>query len=291
MPRWTRNRLKNLIGLLLAPIVAYGLLRWFEHRQVYQPYATLQGSPDTLGVPWQEVWLTTGDGVRLHAWHLRASTRPDAGQRVVLVCHGNGGNISHRLDLYTLLLDLGLDVLAFDYRGYGRSQGRPSEEGTYRDAQAALAWLRDRGHPPDRILALGESLGGGVAVELGRRETLGGVILQSTFTSVPDLGAEIFPWLPVRSLGTIRYDNLAKLGELPVPVLILHSRADTIIPFHHGERLRAVAPAATLFRELRGDHNDALVAGYEEYGAALSDFLQLLDRPAAEWPRWTRDTP
>lgn len=280
MAGWTKNRIKNLTGLALAPVVAYGLLRWFEHRQVFQPYNRFAAEGDALGVPFEEVWLTASDGVRLNAWFFPTSHEEPA----VILCHGNGGNISHRLDLYAALLDLNLNVLAFDYRGYGRSEGRPSETGTYADAEAAHQWLETRGFAATNILALGESLGGGVATELAVRRPLGGLILQSTFTSVPDIGAEFFPWLPVRTLGTIRFDNLAKLPGLKLPVLVMHSRDDGIIPFAHGERLFAAANAPKLFRELRGDHNDTLQTGRREFTDAARDFLNLRRRPAAEWP-------
>lgn len=281
---WTKNRIKNGVGLLLAPLVAYGILRWFEYRQVFQPYRAFAAEGDELGAAWQEVWLKTSDGVRLNAWHFRASNAPLAEQEVFLICHGNGGNISHRLGLYGVLLDLGRDVLAFDYRGYGRSDGKPSEKGTYLDAQAAFGWLRQQGYRAEQILLLGESLGGGVATELATRETSGGLILQSTFTSIPDLAAGLYPWLPARTLATIRYDNLAKLPGIRVPLLVLHSRADTLIPFAHGQRLFQAANAPKLLREVHGDHNDTLDADREAYSAAVQAFLDLRGRPAAEWP-------
>lgn len=286
MAGWTRNRVKNLIGIALTPVVAYGLLRWFECRQVFQPSHRFAAEGESLGVPFEQLWLTSADGVRLNAWFFpTAPTEP-----AVLLCHGNGGNISHRLDLYAALLDLNLNVLAFDYRGYGRSQGRPSETGTCADAETAYHWLEARGFPATNILALGESLGGGVATELAARQPLGGLILQSTFTSVPDIGAEFFPWLPVRSIGTIRFDNRAKLPHLTLPLLVMHSRADTLIPFAHGQRLFATANPPKLFRELRGDHNDTLEAGRQEFTDAVRRFLSLRHRPASEWPASTPAT-
>ncbi|MCP5521674.1 MAG: alpha/beta hydrolase [Verrucomicrobiales bacterium] len=286
MAGWTRNRVKNLIGLALAPFVAYGLLRWFEHRQVFQPSQRFAAEGDSLGVPFQEVWLTSSDGVRLNAWFFPT----DPAQPAVIVCHGNGGNISHRLDLYTALRDLHLNVLAFDYRGYGRSEGRPSETGVCADAEAACHWLEARGFAATNLLALGESLGGGVATELAVRRPLGGLILQSTFTSIPDIGAEFFPWLPVRTLATIHFDNRAKLSRLHLPLLVMHSRTDTIIPFAHGQRLFAAANAPKLFRELRGDHNDTLQTGRLEFTEAVRTFLDLRQRPPTDWPTATPTT-
>ena len=170
----------------------------------------------------------------------------------MLICHGNAGNISHRLELCGTLLATGASVFVFDYRGYGRSQGRPGEEGAYyRDAQAHQ-WLQHRGFTGERIIAFGESLGEGVASELALRERSGGLVLQSTFTSIPDVAAELFPWLPARWLCTIRYDTLAKLPRLRLPLLVMHGRADTLIGFHHGEKNFAAANPPKLFwRTLR----------------------------------------
>jgi fermentation-respiration switch protein FrsA (DUF1100 family) len=155
------------------------------------------------------------------------------------------------------LLGTGASVFVFDYRGYGQSEGRPGEEGTYLDAQAAHAWLRQKGFRGEHIIPFGESLGGGVASELALRETVGGLVLQSTFTSIPDIGAELFPWLPVRWISTIKYDTRAKLPRLKVPVLVMHSREDDLIPFHHAEKNFAAANEPKFICELAGPHNDA----------------------------------
>ena len=178
------------------------MFRWFEHSQVYHPDRVLTATGAELGRPFEDVSFKASDGVELNGWFFPASTNSPRRHLAVLVCHGNAGNIGHRLDTCAALLATGVNVFVFDYRGYGRSQGRPSEEGTYRDAQAAYRWLRQKGFAGTNIIAFGESLGGGVAAELAVRETVGGLVLQSTFTSIPDMGAELFPWLPVRWLGT-----------------------------------------------------------------------------------------
>ena len=166
-------------------------------------------------------------------------------------------------------------MFLFDYRGYGRSQGRPSEEGTYRDAQAAYQWLRQKGFAGTNIMAFGESLGGGVAAELAVREPVGGLVLQSTFTSVPDIGAELFPWLPVRWLGTIRYDTRGKLPRLQCPCWSC-TAARTTGRFHHGKANFAAANEPKLFWELRGDHNNPL-ADSKAFIAGIEKFLSLLN--------------
>lgn len=258
----------------------YAWLRWFERRNVYQPTRPLEATGSETGFPLENVWLSTGDGVRLHAWYFPG--RHDTNGPGFLLCHGNGGNISHRLDQYDALLRLGVAVFAFDYRGYGQSAGSPGEEGTYLDAEAVYDWMRARGFPSERIIAHGESLGGGVAVELARRRQVGGLILQSTFTSVADLGAEVFPWLPVRTLGTIRYDTWNKLAGIKSPVLVMHSRGDSIIPYAHAERNFAAANEPKFLRELQGDHNDGLEVDREAFSRAVGDFLGVILNHASE---------
>ncbi len=261
------------------------MLRWFEHRQVYRPTTAWVATGAELNRAWEDVSFTAADGTRLNGWFFPAATNSPRRQLVVLHCHGNGGNISHRLAVADALLGTGVNVFLFDYRGYGRSAGRPSEEGTYRDAEGASAWLRGRGFTATNIIVFGESLGGAVATELARREPVGGLVLQSTFTSIPDIGAELFPWLPVRWLARIRYDTRAKLPAIHVPVLVMHSPADRLVPFHHAEQNFATANEPKLLIELAGDHNDFLEAGRAELVAGFERFLKLRDaNPPATLP-------
>lgn len=261
--------------LALAAILIVVMFRWFEHTQVFHPSRTFEALPASTGLAWEEAMFTASDGTRLHGWFFPAPAQASQPARAILVCHGNGGNISHRLGTAKSLHQLGVAVLLFDYRGYGRSEGRPSEGGTYQDGQAAHAWLTARGFPAGAIVVLGESLGGGIASELALREKVAGLVLQSTFTSIPDIGHELFPWLPVRTMASIRYDTHHKLPRIAVPVLVLHSRGDTLIGFHHAERNLAAAREPKSFAELDGNHNDPV---WEEpaYAKALSRFLQAL---------------
>lgn len=260
--------------IALVLLVLFMLLRWFEHAQTYHPSRSFYAGAAELGRAWEDANFTATDGVKLHGWFFPANTNSPRAHLAVVICHGNGGNISHRLGLYDALLATGVNVFTFDYRGYGRSEGRPSEAGTYLDAQAAHAWLRKRGFPATNIIAYGESLGGGIASELALRETCGGLVLQSTFTSVTDLGAELYPFLPVRTLGSIRYDTRGKLPRLRVPVLVMHSREDSMIPFHHAERNFAMANEPKFMCELAGDHNDGIV----DRKTFLAGMEQLLTR-------------
>ncbi len=271
-----RNRIRNWGGLLLAISAGFIVLRYFEYSQVYHPDRVLSASGAELGRPFENVAFAAGDGVELNGWFFPGNTNSRRARLAVLICHGNAGNISHRLGLCQALLSTGVSVFVFDYRGYGRSRGRPAEEGTYRDAQAAHHWLQGKGFSGDRVIAFGESLGGGVASELALRERLGGLVLQSTFTSIPDVGSELFPWLPVRWLSTINYNTLAKLPRLRVPLLVMHSRADELIGFHHGEKNFAAANPPKLFWELTGHHNDSLLDP-RQFVAGIEQLLQMVE--------------
>lgn len=267
------------LGLwIVAVALGFGMLRAFEHSQVFHPDKVLVASASKLGRPFEEVDFQARDGARLHGWYFPETNAPAA--PVFLYCHGNAGNISHRLDTAGALLSAGASVMIFDYRGYGRSAGRPSEEGTYRDAHAAYDWLLAKGHPADRIMVFGESLGGGVASELAASATVGGLVLQSTFTRITDLGAELFPWIPVRLLGSIRYPTIERLPSIRVPVLVLHSRGDGLVRYAHAERNFAAANEPKLLVEIRGDHNEPLL-DRAAFGEGIRRFLEL----AAAVPR------
>lgn len=264
--RWVLTLL-GLCGL-------FAMLWHFEHSQVYHPDRVVVPTREALGRESEDVWFKAEDGTQLNGWFYPHENSKNPGAVAVLFCHGNAGNISHRVSMCGAMLEAGVSVLVFDYRGYGASAGRPSETGTYQDAQAAYHWLKARGFA--RIVAFGESLGGGVASELAVREPLAGLILQGTFTSIADVGAELFPWLPVRWMSRIKYDTYSRLPRIQVPLLIMHSREDTLIRFHHAERNYTAANQPKLLWELQGDHNDAL---QEEklFIRGLGQFMGLLE--------------
>lgn len=242
----------------------------FQSHLVYVPMRALAESPASRAMPFEEATLTACDGTRLSAWFIPAP-RP-AG--VVLFCHGNAGNTSHRLDVAAFFRAIGLSTLLFDYRGYGRSEGTPTEQGTYRDADAAWGYLvNDRKVPPRQIIAWGESLGGPIAAWLASERTPGILVLQSTFTSLPDLAARLYPWLPVRLLARFRYDTRAHLRGAKCPVLVLHSPTDEIVPYTHGLRLFEAAPEPKAFIELVGGHNDGFLLSAPRFTDTLEPFL------------------
>src|SRR5262245_46041302 len=217
------------------------------------PGRALTATPADIGLAFEEARIMTADGLELHGWYVPAE--PDAS--VVLFCHGNAGNISHRLERLQFFHDMGLAVLLFDYRGYGKSQGAPDELGTYRDAQAAWDFLtHTKGISSAHIVIFGESLGGAIAAHLARDVTsAGALILASTFTSAPDLASEFYWYLPVRLLARFQYPTAEYVSQVRVPTLVIHSQDDEIAPFSHGRKLfeRAAGPKA--FLEISGDHN------------------------------------
>lgn len=261
-------------AILIATAASYlallGLLYAFQGQLVYFPMREIVATPRDRGLDFEDVYLETEDGVRLHGWFVPAAPE----RAVLLYFHGNAGNLSHRVERTKVFHDLGLSVLALDYRGYGRSEGRPSEEGTYRDARAAWRYLAEtRRIAPDRIVLFGRSLGAAVAARLAVEAAPRALILDSAFTSAVDLGAEVYPWLPVRLLARYRYPTRENLKQVNRPALIVHSRNDEIVPFHHGEALYAAANPPKAFLEIAGGHNDDFFVHDRRYADGLDAFL------------------
>jgi pimeloyl-ACP methyl ester carboxylesterase len=268
--------MRVVVNILIAAASTYGLLLLliflFQARLIYFPNVgrELAATPRDAGLDYEDVQLRSADNVVLNGWWV--PTRDARG--AVLILHGNAGNISHRIGYLTLFNRLHYATLLIDYRGYGKSGGSPSEEGTYRDAEAAWLHLVETRKVNARdIVIVGESLGGAVATWLAAKYAPRALIIASAFTSVPDLGAQIYPWLPVRLLARIRYDNLDRIAKIAAPVLVAHSRDDEIVPFAHGEALFAAAREPKQFLAMRGGHNDALLFARDEWAAAVAAFL------------------
>lgn len=248
-----------------------GLLYIFQERLLYFPTGRLIATPESAGLPFEEVWLKTEDGVMLSGWFVPA----EGSQRVLLFFHGNAGNISYRMDSMAQFHRMGLNVFIIDYRGYGQSEGRPTEAGTYLDAEAAWRYLTEqRGFLPEQIIIFGRSLGGGVAAWLAAQHPPQLLILESTFTSIPDMAARQFPFLPVRQLSRLQYNTQARLAHINVPVLIIHSPADKVIPYHHGRALFEAAGRPKTFLELRGGHNDGFLVSADTYETKIKQFIE-----------------
>jgi hypothetical protein len=264
-------RMPWFVRMLLLLAAGYGalcLLAWaFQARLVFFPGPAPSLRPSDLGLQAREHTLTTADGERLNAWFFPR----EAARGAVLVCHGNAGSIEHRLDHARAFLEMGWAVLLFDYRGYGASTGTPSEAGTYADAEAAYdLLLRDEGFVPDRIVLYGESLGVAVALELALRRACAGLIAESGFTSLPDMAAEVYPFLPARWLARIRYDNRAKIARLTAPLLLLHSPEDEIVPVAHAHALFAAAHEPKRLLLTSGGHNSGGFLQRSEWRAEVA---------------------
>jgi pimeloyl-ACP methyl ester carboxylesterase len=260
--------LELLLVLLFGLVLFALLLRWREPSMIYYPMREIEASPDQANLKFEDVWLTTSDGLKIHGWYLPAA---GTAATTILFLHGNAGNISHRLEKLATFHSLGVATFIIDYRGYGRSDARqPDEQGTYRDAQAAYDWLAKR---HSQIILYGESLGSAVAVELATRVSCTGLIIEEPFTSIADVGQKMFPFLPVRLIAKTKYDSLGKMPKLRVPLLILHSRDDEMFPLSYAQRLLAAAPEPKRLVELRGSHNDAFLVSAVVYREAIAEFL------------------
>ncbi len=258
----------SLAALLVA--LFFGL-RWYEQQAMYYPTHDVVRTPADAGLPFEDVTIATDDGETLHGWWIPSGR---AGTPVLLFFHGNGGNVSHRTEKLAVLHNLGADTFIIDYRGYGNSSGTPSEPGMYRDAHAAYQYLvTTRGIPAERILVYGESLGSAVAVHLATEAKTGGVVVESGFTSVPDIAQKRFPVLPVRWVLKHQFDTLDKVRRINAPLLLLHSREDELFDMSHPERLLAAAQPPKRMVELRGGHNDAFLVSVDVYRKALAAFL------------------
>jgi fermentation-respiration switch protein FrsA (DUF1100 family) len=262
---------RMVFRILVLLLIMGGLLLILEKHLIYFPMRAHDVTPSGLGLAHEELELRAEDGVRLHGWFL-----PVKGSRwSVLVCPGNAGNVSHRLDRALLMQShLKVDTLLFDYRGYGRSEGSPDEEGTYRDARAAYRWLIARGVEPARVVLFGESLGSAVALQLAVEVEARALVLESPFASIPEMARAVYPFLPLWPFVRTRYDNVAKVSRLRMPLLVLHGERDEIVPFAQGRRVFDAAPEPKRFFAIPGaSHNDTYVVGGEPYWRALRDFL------------------
>jgi len=268
----TPGSLPRLVCIAAATWLAVCAVAWlFQGRIIYQPRERLVMTPADAGIPYEDLMLETDDGVTVNAWF---SPLPQS-EKALLFCHGNAGNMSHRMESLSIFRRLGFNVLLFDYRGYGKSGGKPSEEGLYEDARAALAELRRRGFEPAETVFFGRSLGGAVAALMALEETPAALVLESTFTSLPAMGARYFPFLPARLILKDRFDTLSVIGRISCPVLVVHSPEDEIAPFDHGRRLFEEAAGPKKFLEIHGDHNGGFVLSGKVYVDGLQRFLDL----------------
>lgn len=266
--------MQTLSWILVFVIIGYVFINLFlylfQSSMMYYPVKEIYQTPTALGLDFEEVQFNSKNGSNISGWYV-----PVSGARgTVLFSHGNAGNISGRLETLHILHNLKMNVLMYDYQGYGKSEGSPSEQATYEDALAAWKFLiEDKQAGSDKIIIMGRSLGGAVSAWLTTKTEPAGLILESTFTSAKDLAEELYPIFPVRRLMKFDYPTREYLQEISVPLLISHSKNDDLVSFHHGKELYEVASRPKFFLEMRGEHGAAHIVTGEEYIKTLDEFF------------------
>jgi fermentation-respiration switch protein FrsA (DUF1100 family) len=266
------------IGALLVGVSILGFLtgcwNWFVESQVFFPDTTIEQTPLDLDLPFEDIWFTSADSIRLHGWLIPASSP----KHLLLFCHGNAGNISHRLDNIRLLHNMGINVFIFDYRGYGRSQGHISEKGFYQDSEAAYKVARKwAGQNGAKLVVFGRSLGGIAATHLGATKKCDGLILESTFTNMGAMARAHYPLPFAETLLKHRLNALDEIVQVRVPILFFHGDRDRIVPIKLGRKLFEAAPNPKEFVVLPGaGHNDTYFVGGQGYFKKIESFLARL---------------
>ena len=263
--------LMKLLILAIFCVFAFLLFVWsLEKKSVFYPARKISATPHDAGLEFEDLTITTFDNVKLNGWLIPA---PSA-TAIVIFLHGNAGNIGDRLGKIDMFHKLGVNTLIIDYRGYGKSEGRPSENGVYADALAAYDYIKSR---PDlteqKIVAFGASLGGAVAVDLAARRKLDGVIIDSSFSSAADMAKTIYPFIPTILIKT-KLDSSSKIGRIKIPKLFFHSPEDDVVPFVLGDKLYQQAAPPKKFVTISGGHNDGHINSYDIMMGAIRAFLK-----------------
>lgn len=271
-PRAIGRRVLRLAIIALCTYAGLAILHFvFQRHLIYFPSREHEATPRDLGMDFEEAWFSAADGVRLSGWFI---PHPDA-VATVMFAHGNAGNISHRVYTAKALHEQRLSVFLFDYRGYGHSAGKPTEQGLYADAEGAWTYLtQSRGLLPTQIVIAGESLGGAVAIELATRHAAAAVVVESTFTSLVAVAGYHYPWFPVSWLISDHYDSVNKIARVKFPVLILHGSGDELVPIEMGRTLFAAAGEPKQFIETPGNHNEAGLTYSPMYSDLAGEFIR-----------------
>jgi fermentation-respiration switch protein FrsA (DUF1100 family) len=270
-PTWKHRLRRWLVRFAVVYLGVCIVLMFLENTMVYHPYKdTDSWQPPPPGLTVEDVWVETPDGTHIHGWYFPKEGATGA----LLYCHGNAGNLSHRGPAVPELMNvLGESVLLFDYPGYGKSAGKPSEAGCYAAGDAVYDWLtQTKKVPGEQIILFGKSLGGGIATDLAVRRPHRALVLVKAFTSIPDMAQSQFPFLPARWLVRNKFDNLEKIARCPKPVAVAAGDCDTLIPWWMGEKLYAAAPEPKWFYRMAGcGHNDGFPP---EFLPGLAEFLK-----------------
>ncbi len=262
------------VGVLLFTYLALAAVLYImQPKFLYSPERDVYGTPDELGLDFEDVVFKSADGLDLSGWYIPAKNS----KHTILFCHGNGGNMAHRLDSINIFHNLRLNCFIFDYRGYGHSLGKPGEEGTYTDAMAAYKWLaEEKKIPAKNIIIFGRSLGGSIAAQLASKVEAGALIVESAFTSYVDIGKEYYPYMPVRWFARFGYKTIDYIKEVRCPVMLIYSRNDEIVPYKFGLELYEAANEPKEFIEIFGGHNDCFLASGEIYTEVWGKWLKFL---------------
>ena len=259
-----------ILTLVAVLVVLTAIVYIFQDRVVFIPTREMVLSPNEINLPYEEDYVVVDSGQRIHMWYFPV----EGAASTVLFCHGNAGNISHRVYTAQFLTSLGVNLLLFDYRGFGQSEGRPSEAHVYADARAAYDWLiRKKQAAPNSIIIFGRSLGGAVAVELATQVECAGVVVESSFTSAREMGKIMLPWMPDWAMKRFSFETEQRISQVRCPVLVTHSPDDDLIPYEMGRRLFAAAPSPKEFIQLSGGHNDRVYYDSNIYVNGLQKFF------------------
>ncbi len=267
--------LNSIIFIIITTWVLLALLIYlFQPKLIFFPHSEIEATPALISLPYEDIALTTTDGEVLNAWWV---PHPES-RGTLLFLHGNAGNISHRLDSINIFHKLRLSVFIIDYRGYGKSTGKPSEQGTYTDAETAFNYLVNENNiESENIFIFGRSLGGAVATWLAEKHTPTGLIIESSFTSIADIGNHYYPYLPTSLLARIKYSSIDRIANIKSPTLFIHSKHDEIIPYKYGKQLFTEAlmetTTAKSFLEINGDHNEGFIISEKKYSDGIDRFI------------------
>lgn len=263
--------MKIVLTILFIIVFFYALVRYLEKTSIFYPSRLIELTPDRFNLPFEDITVTTEDGVKINGWLVK---NPKA-KCTLLFFHGNAGNISDRLMKLRFFHELGVNTFIVDYRGYGRSEGTPSEEGVYRDGRAAFDYLKARTDLKDiPVIIYGGSLGGAVAIDVAtRRSNVDGLIIDSSFPSAPAMARRLYPFIPTFFMN-VKFNSAQKVGKMSIPKLFMHSTEDTVVPFYMGRKLFDAAAEPKEFAELTGGHNDAHIESKDKFLSAIQSFLK-----------------
>jgi hypothetical protein len=267
---------KILVYVAIFMLLVVGYVKYLESRGIYFPTKNIEFTPQLVALAFKDVYFKTEDNIQINGWFIPNSNA----KYTLLFCHGNAGNIGHRLEKIAMFNKMNLNVFIFDYRGYGKSIGRPSESGIYLDVKAAYDYLirqlqMSPENIPENIILYGESLGCAVAINLAAAEKVGALIAEGAFSKGRDMARHYYPFLP-SFLFANTFDCLTKIKKVSVPKLFIHSRNDEIVPFKLAKKLYVAAGETKYFAELQGDHNSAFLSSQDMYISSIISFIEKL---------------